>query len=178
VSEVSKYRDDLPLVRASRLRAQDLITDETAAFLVQLGHVEQSVGIYLRKFPNGGSWSLFVCPTCGRRAQTLRLHLDDIVCPSCCKRRGIRPRADTMSVRQRAERRIPKLKAMLERAGSARLKPVLWGRMERRARYEAALRECEFRVAQRGRLRKVKTIPDPCDEPDFRPPKPRPSKRG
>ena len=169
---VSKYRDDLPAVRASRLRALDAITPETTAFLVRLGHVERVVGVSLLKFPNGGTWSLFVCPTCGQRAQALRLHLDDIVCPGCCRRRGVRPRADTMSVRQRAERRIPKLRAMLESETSLRLKPsTLWGTMERRSRLEAALRECEFRVAQRGCPRKTKTIVDPCDEPDFVAPK-------
>ena len=47
----------------------------------------------------------------------------------------------------------------------------LWGKMERRSRLEAALRECEFRVAQRGSPRKTKTIVDPCDEPDFEAPK-------
>ena len=169
---VSKYRDDLPAVRASRLRASDTITDETAAFLVQLGHVERVVGVSLLKFPNGGAWSLFVCPTCGKRAQTLRLHLDDIVCSGCCRRRGIRHRADTMSVRQRAERRIPKLRAMLQSEQSLRLKPsTLWGKMERRSRLEAALRECEFRAAQVRSPRKTKTIVDPCEEPDFKPPR-------
>jgi DNA-directed RNA polymerase subunit RPC12/RpoP len=172
VSAASKYREDLPVVRASRLRAQDLITDETAAFLVQLGHVEQSVGIYLRKFPNGGSWSLFVCPTCGRRAQTLRLHLDDIVCPSCCKRRGVRPRADTMSVRQRAQRRILQLKAMLQSETPLRLKPsTLWGTMEKRSRLEARLRECEFRVAHGRASSKTTAVEDPCNAPDFVAPK-------
>ena len=43
--------------------------------------------------------------------------------------------------------------------------------MERRSRLEARLRECEFRVAQGGSPRKTKTIVDPCEEPDFEPPK-------
>jgi hypothetical protein len=146
---VTKYRDDLPAVSISRLRALDIITLQTTTFRVQLGCVEQNVSIHLRRFPNGGSWSLFGCPTCGKRAQTLRLHLGDIVCPGCCKRRGIRPRGDTLSVRQRAEHRIPKLRAMLESKESLRLKPVLWGKMERRKRHEAALRRCEFIVGRR-----------------------------
>jgi hypothetical protein len=104
----------------------------------------------LRRFSSGGSWSWFGCPTCGKWVRTLRLHLDDIVCPGCCKRRGIRPRGDTLSVRQRAEHRIPKLRAMLESEASLRLKPHLWGQMERRSRHEAALRRCEFIV---GRIR-------------------------
>jgi hypothetical protein len=35
--------------------------------------------------------------------------------------------------------RIPKLKAKLESETSLRLKPVLWGTMERRKQHEAAL---------------------------------------
>jgi hypothetical protein len=143
------YRDDLPAVSISRLRATGVIAAETTTFRVQLGHVEKMVSVHLRRFPSGGSWSWFGCPTCGKWARTLRLHLDDIVCPACCKRRGIRPRGDTLSVRQRAERRIPKLRAMLESKASLRLKPVLRGKMERRSRHEAALRRCKFIVGRR-----------------------------
>jgi hypothetical protein len=96
---VTQYRDDLPAVSISRLRALDIITAEMTTFRVKLGHVEQDVSVHLRKFPSGGSWSWFGCPTCGKWVRTLRLHLDDIVCPSCCKRRGIRSRCETMSVR-------------------------------------------------------------------------------
>ena len=170
---VSKYRDDLPAVRASRLRASDTISDETATFLVQLGHVERVVSVSLLKFPNGGAWSLFICPTCGQRAQTLRLHLDDIVCPGCCRRRGVRPRADTMSVRQRAEHRIPKLHAMLESEKPLRLKPsTLWGKLERRKRLEAALARCEFIISQRSRRYRDVVVdeipPEPIAEPKIK----------
>ena len=58
----------------------------------------------------------------------------------------MRPRADLMSIRQRAEHRIPKLRAKLESAESLRLKPHLWGTMERRSRLEAALRRAELIV--------------------------------
>jgi hypothetical protein len=51
-----------------------------------------------------------------------------------------------MSVRQRAEHRIPKLRAMLQREQSLRLKPHLFGTMERRKRLEAALRRNELLV--------------------------------
>jgi hypothetical protein len=53
-----------------------------------------------------------------------------------------------MSPRQRAAHRIPKLKAMLESETSLRLKPVLWGTMERRKRHEATLARCEHIVAR------------------------------
>jgi hypothetical protein len=146
---VTRYRDDLPAVSISRLRALDIITADTTEFLVQLGPVEQIVSVHLRRFPSGGSWSWFGCPTCGKWARTLRLHFDDIVCPGCCRRRGIQPRSWTLSPRQRAEHRIPKLRAMLESKESLRLKPVLWGTMERRKRHEAALARAEFIVGRR-----------------------------
>jgi hypothetical protein len=171
------FQDDLPSVSISRLRASGVTTAETTTFLVQLGGIEQTVGVKERRFPNGGGWSSFVAPCCGRQVRILRLLDGAMVCSCCCKRRGIRPRADPMSVRQRAEYRIPRLRALLESETSLRLKPVLWGTMERRSRLEAALRECEFRVAQRGSpRRKVEAIPDLCDESDFVGPKPRPLK--
>ena len=43
MSEVSKYREDLPAVSISRLRALDIMTAETTQFLVRLGHAEQNV---------------------------------------------------------------------------------------------------------------------------------------
>jgi hypothetical protein len=170
---VTRYREDLPSLSISRLRALGVITADTTEFLVQLGHVEKSVSVHLRRFPSGGSWSWFGCPTCGKWARTLRLHFDDIVCPGCCRQRGIRPRADPMSVRQRAEHRIPKLRALLESAESLRLKPVLWGTMERRKRLEAALRRCEFIVGRsRGRFRDVQVEelePEPVARPRVKP---------
>jgi hypothetical protein len=172
VPGVSKYRDDLPAVRISCLRAAGIVTPETKTFLVQLGHIEQTVSVHLRKFPSGGSWSWFGCPTCGKWVRTLRLHFDDVVCPSCCKRRGIRPRADTMSVRQRALRRISQLKAMLATETPLRVKrSTLWGKLERRSRLEARLRECEFRVVQGRASGKTTAVEDPCNALDFKAPK-------
>ena len=174
-------RDDLPSVSISRLRALDIITVETTQFLVRLDEVEQLVGVKLRRFPNGGSWSLFVCPTCNRWVRTLRLHLEDIVCPGCCKQRGIRPRGDPLSVRQRAELRVPKLQAMLESETSLRLKPVLWGKLERRSRHEAALAKAEFILNQPyGRYRDVlkqtqamEIEPEPIARPKIKSPRKR-----
>lgn len=140
------FQDDLPAVKISRLRALDLVTAKTTEFLVRLGDIEQSVAVTLRKFPNRGSWSLFICPTCGKRAQVLRLLDDVLVCRRCCIRRGIRCRCEPMGVRRRAEFRLPRLKAMLQSERSLRLKPHLYGTMERRSRLEMALRKAELLV--------------------------------
>jgi hypothetical protein len=167
VSMARVFQDDLPSVSASRLRASGDITAEMARTTVA------GVEVVLDpvKFANGGSWSFFRCPSCGRRARTLKLLGGSVLCWRCCHRSGARYRVRTISLRGRAELRVPKLKGMLESKQSLRLKPHLRGTMERRSRLEAALRRCEFIMAQRGSPRKVKTIVDPCEEPDFKPPR-------
>jgi hypothetical protein len=85
-------------IGVSRLRASGTITAEMTRTRIGLADVE--VGLSLQKFPNGGSWSLFRCPSCGPKARTLRL------------------------------------------------KPHLWGTMERRSRLEPALRRAEFVVSR------------------------------
>jgi hypothetical protein len=169
------YLDDLRIIAIPRLRALGLVTAEMTEFVVRIGDVEQNVGLTVRKFPNGGSWSQFICPACGWKVRMLRLLDGAVLCTRCCIRRGASPRVWSMSVKQRAERRIPRLRAMLESPTSLRLKPsTLWGRMERRSRMEAALREAEFRVAQSGIVRaraRADRVEDPCDEADFQPPR-------
>ena len=187
MAEVSKYRvcrerrcrGDLECVKISRLRATGVVTEAMTEIAVRLGDVEAVVGLWHMHFPNGGGWSYFLCPACGQKAQRLWLLSGAIVCRRCCIRRGVRPRGDSLSVRQRAELRAPELKARLSSDKSERLKPHLWGRQERRGRLEAALRKAEFRVAQlRVPRKKVEATIDPCEEPDFVAPKPRPLRRG
>ena len=79
-----------------------------------------------------------------------------MVCRRCCVSRGVRPRSSPMSVKQRAERRISRLKAMLESETSLRLKPHLYGKLERRVRHEAALERCEYIVNRSEFKRQVK----------------------
>ena len=138
---------------------------------IGIADVEVEVGLQLVRFANGGSWSFCLCPQCGRRARTLKLFEGSVLCWRCCHRGGVRYRCLRSSLRGRAELRVPKLKGMLESKQSLRLKPVLRGTMERRSRLEVALRRCEFIVAQRGYPRKTKPIVDPCEEPDFKPPR-------
>jgi hypothetical protein len=80
-----------------------------------------------------------------------------------------------MSVKKRAEMRVPKLRAMLEGETSLRLKPHLWGRMERRKRHQAALKRAEYVVKygarkrsapKRGFARLASDTPDPADFED------------
>jgi hypothetical protein len=142
------FQDDLPSISISRFRATGVITPETTEVVVKFGDVERTVGVKARKFPNGGGWSSFVCPCCSVQVRVLRLLDGSLICCCCCQRRGVRPRSSPMSVRQRAEHRVPKLKAMLLSETSLRLKPHLWGKMERRKRHEATLARCEHIVAK------------------------------
>jgi len=135
-----RFIDDLPSINISRLRGGGLITAETTEFVVQLGEVNQVVGVTLTRFPNGGSWSRFVAPCCGKKAKTLRLLNGKVVCWRCCMRRGVRFRCEPTGRRQRAALRIPKLLAMFNSDKPLRLKPsTMRGKMERREQHEAAL---------------------------------------
>ena len=147
---VAVFQDDLPSISVSRLRASGAITAEMTRTMIGIADVEVEVGLQLVRFANGGSWSFCLCPSCGCRARVLKLFEGSVLCWRCCHHRGVRYRCLRISLRGRAELRVPKLKGMLESKQSLRLKPVLRGTMERRSRLEAALRECEFRVAQRG----------------------------
>lgn len=159
-----------------RLRASGAIISGTTEFVVKLGDVEQTVGVKERRFPSGGSWSWFECPGCSKWVRTLRLLGGCVVCWRCCVERGVGYRAWPMSVRQRAERRIPQLRGMLESKTPLRLKPsTLWGTMERRSRLEAALKRAEFVVKygnrkrsapKRGFARLASGTPDPADFED------------
>ena len=166
--------DDLPFLSSSRLRALGEILPGAAAAAVQFPDGEVfTVALQHIRFPNGGGWSFFVCP-CGRRCRTLRLYNNALACKGCLEGRGFRYRVEVMSLSERAAYVAPRLAARLAFPSPARLKPHLrYSRLERRSRLEAALRLCEFRVARRGCPRKTKTIADPCDEPDFAPPRPR-----
>jgi hypothetical protein len=162
------FQDDLPSIGVSRLRATGVITAEMTRAVISVGDVVADVGLSLRKFRNNGSWSFFLCPHCGRRVRTLRLFEGDALCWRCCVRRGVLYRCEPAGLRQRAELRIPRLKTKLESEVSLRLKPVLWGKLERRSRLEAALARCEFILSQGRRYRDVVTEeiePEPIARP-------------
>jgi|HubBroStandDraft_6_1064221.scaffolds.fasta_scaffold778682_2 hypothetical protein len=165
------FQEDLLNIGVSRLRASGLISPEMNEFVVRLGDVEQAVGVQHLRFSNGGGWSFFVAPCCGRRVRTLRLYASRLMCGRCLQAHGVLFRATPMKPRRRAEQRIPKLRAMLESVESLRLKPHLWGTMEKRARHEAALHRAEFLVSQPyGRHRKVAMrTPEPDPEPIAQP---------
>lgn len=104
------YRDDLPTVKVSSLRASGAIDAGSAFAILSFGELKRQVRITLRKFPSGGSWSLFICPTCSRRAQTLRLHDGRLKCQRCD---GLQWKARALSARPDVNGRVESLQARL-----------------------------------------------------------------
>jgi hypothetical protein len=151
--DIGVFQDDLPSISVSRLRASGAITAEMTRTSIGIVDVEVEVGLSLVKFPNGGSWSFFLCPQCGCRARTLKLLEGCVLCWGCCRRRGARYRVQWSGPRRRAELRIPKLRATLQSEQSLRLKPHLWGTMERRKRLEMVLRRAELLVGRHDFVR-------------------------
>ena len=150
------YQDDLPTIATPRLRAAGLITADMTSATIALASGPVTVHLSHLRFPNGGSWSFFLAPCCGRQAKALRLYDDRLLCRVCLLARGVRWRIEDVARPQRARMRIPKLKAKLESEVHRRLRPHLrWSKMERRQRYETALARCEYIVA-RAQFKRLK----------------------
>ena len=148
------FFDELVSLTASRLRATGAIRLEDRHGIIAFGDKQKLVGVAHTKFPNGGSWSYFVCPRCGGRKKKLWLVDDAPRCLSCCWSLGVRYRSAygfgrTERLRER-DRRVDRLQAMLE-GGPMRFKPVPpnWGnrRLDRRNRLTVALQRA--RIATR-----------------------------
>jgi hypothetical protein len=95
--------DDFPAVSASRLRALGEVAPAMETAIVAFGEAQFTVGLFHRRFANGGGWSFFVCP-CGKRVRILRLHEGALCCCHCLKARGYRYRIELFSHRSR---RVP-----------------------------------------------------------------------
>jgi hypothetical protein len=156
------FFDELTSLSASRLKATGAIRLEDRLAVVVFGDEEgdrhrKCIGVAHTKFPNGGSWSYFVCPRCGGRRKKLWLVAYAPRCMKCCWSLGVRYRAaygfgQTARLRER-DRRVDRLQAMLE-GGPMRFKPVPpnWGnrRLDRRNRLTWALKRARIatRLAQ------------------------------
>ena len=151
------FFDQLVSVDVSRLKAAGAIRLEDRQVVIPFGEQNKLIGVAHTIFWNGGSWSYFVCPRCGRRAKKLWLVDDAPRCRLCLEKLGVRHRASygfgrTERLRER-DRRIDRLQAMLE-GGAMRFKPVPsnWGnrRLDRRNRLTAALQRARIvtRLAQ------------------------------
>jgi hypothetical protein len=96
------------------------------------------VGLSLVRFPNGGSWSFFVCPI------GPRLYDGGLACRGCLKARGLRFRVELFShASKRTAWTAPRRLARLNSTEPARLHPrrgrMLDGRASWSSRSSAAL---------------------------------------
>ena len=164
-----KFLDELPNLGVSRLRAMGAIKLEDRQAIVPFGGRLKLIGVAHTVFKNGGSWSYFRCPKCGRRAKKLWLVDDAPRCRLCLERLGVRYRSayafgQTERLRER-DHRVDRLEAMLE-GGPLRLKPVPpnWGdrRLDRRIRLTWALQRARIvtRLAQIAYQHEQSSKPD------------------
>ena len=70
------FQDDLPSVSISPMRSSGLVTLDTEWVVIAFGEggssLKRKIRLTRHKFRNGGSWSFFVCPDCGRPARILK----------------------------------------------------------------------------------------------------------
>jgi hypothetical protein len=142
------FREDLPVVSISPMRASRVVSRDTTSTVVRFGELEFPVGVAHRRFPNGGDWAFFLCPRCSGWARKLWLLDGRPVCRHCCLDRDVRYRIEPMSVRRRAEISASNLAERLESNAPARLHPRPGRMLDRRSRLEARLARAKFVVAQ------------------------------
>jgi hypothetical protein len=141
--------DELQGVSVSRLRALGDITEEMKVATIKLGEYEFTVGLSLFRWPNGGSWSFFMCP-CGRRARILRLFEGGLACSRCLMARGLRARVELVRTERRAAWLTPKRLGRLKSDVPARLHPRPGRMLDRRANLEFALRRSRIVARKHG----------------------------
>ena len=139
-------QDDCPSVSVSRMRALGEVTEDMARVRVTIAGVSREVGLWHMRFPNGGGWSFFLCPGCGRRAKVLKLY-EKIACWRCTRVEG-RPLVYRVQLGDRSGR--------IERLSGepARVKPRPGRTLDRRWRTEQALRRAL--IAERSRVKGAK----------------------
>lgn len=132
-------QDDLPSISVSRLRALGAVTASMGSVRVEIAGVLREVRLSHRRFPNGGGWSFFLCPSCGRRCRTLKL-FERLACWRCTRAGSPPRRLPYRCERKDRAGRIERLTALLYSEEPARLKPRPGRTLDRRARTEMALR--------------------------------------
>jgi hypothetical protein len=147
------FQDDLASVSISRLRARGVVTSDAKSVDIVFGEgadgLRREVKVVHHRFPNGGSWSFFVCPVCGRPARILKLH-DKPMCRRCCLREGIGYRVSSGTPVERDVARVARLQKLRELldGGPVRLNPRPGRRLDRRWSLTVSLRRGMIRERQ------------------------------
>jgi hypothetical protein len=84
-----RFLDEFECVKIPRLRATGVVQIDAPHAIIQVGDRQKLIGLAHVRFRNGGSWSLFRCPKCARRANRLWLIEDRPLCRHCCEGIGI-----------------------------------------------------------------------------------------
>ena len=145
-------QDDCPSVSVSRMRALGEVREDMARVRVTIAGVSREVGLWHMRFPNGGGWSFFLCPGCGRRARVLKLY-ERIACWRCTRLGPSSPPLPFASELGDRSQRIERLRQRLSGV-PARVKPRPGRTIDRRWRTEQALRRAL--IAERSGVKGAK----------------------
>ena len=142
IDSFAVYLDELPSIRITDMRRSGVVGPEMRYVAVTLQADDAPVSTEVRvvrfRMRSGGLFLQFICGSCGRRAQVLRLHVGRIMCGRCT---GLRYWCEGKPALRRAQQRIERLKATRFHGGPVSPRP---GRtMERRAQLTASLRRSE-----------------------------------
>ena len=147
-------QEDCPSVSVSRMRALGEVSEAMARVRVTIAGVSREVGLWHMRFPNGGGWSFFLCPSCGRRARVLKL-FEKIACRRCTRPGPSSPPLPWRIQLGDRSQRIERLRQRLSGA-PARVKPRPGRTIDRRWRTEQALRRAL--IAERRRVKGAKDV--------------------
>jgi hypothetical protein len=144
--------DDLPMVKASTLRAHGYIGPETKTTLVKFDDsgVEHQVGVTAKPLPSGAAWSMFICPRCNGRSQRLRLLDGRPACGECVRASGLIYRSQATRTGQRHLVTAPARLARLNTDEPLRVHPRPGRMFDGRPNIEFALRRSRIVARKHG----------------------------
>ena len=142
------FQDDLVAVNSARLRAMGVIKPDAASAVVSFGDgedaLQREIRLWHRVWSHGRGLSLFLCPSCGGKAQILRVYDGAVRCRNCLKRCGVQFRIAYGSRPERAEARAKRIETLQARLRADSLR-VDGGPARRRRELEQSFRRAKIR---------------------------------